>query len=220
MPNMRLMPVRKAADALGVSIRTLYRWEESGKLVPVTHLASGARRYSDKQLEEFLGGAGSDVRRQRAAVYARVSSSKQKADGNLERQTKRLHELVAANGWDLALTVEETASGVNEHRRGLQKLLRAASRGDFDVLVVEYRDRLARFGYTYLEAAFKASAVRVAVADEQSLAKEPVQELMDDLLAIVMVFAARMYGRRSSRVRQGVKAVLEQEMEEIAAHDE
>jgi len=212
---MRMLPIRHAAERLGVSTKTLRRWEMSGRLVP-QRLPTGARRYSEAQIDAFLGVVPVPTT-VRAAVYARVSSSKQKADGNLGRQKDRLISTVAGRGWDLAMVVEEVASGVNENRRGLARLLKAAGTGRFEVLVIEYRDRLARFGYGYLESAFQASGVRVEVIEAEAVTKEPTQELIDDLLAIVMVFAARLYGRRAAKVRSKVKTVLVEEQAEVAA---
>lgn len=200
--------MRKAAERLGVSKRTLVRWEQLGKLVPAFRLESGARRYSEAQLDAFLGAAEGASDALRAAYYARVSSSKQKADGNLGRQQERLESYIAGRGWELVVPVSEVASGVNERRRGVARLLLQARKGNIDVVVVEFKDRLARFGYRYLEAAFEASGVRVVVIDEATEVKQPAQELIDDLLAIVMVFAARLYGQRGSKVRRQVSDVL------------
>ena len=212
---MRVFPIRLAAQYLGVSKRTLQRWDHEGKLVP-ERLPSGARRYTVEQLDAFVGLRSAPNKR-RAAVYARVSSAKQKADGNLSRQYDRL--LVEAKRRDLVIEIDvaEVASGVNENRRGLAKLLRAAANGRFDVLLIEHRDRLARFGYSYLVAAFNACGVKVEVVEDDIMHKEPTAELVDDLLAIVMVFAARIYGKRASAVRRKVKAVLSEEPHEAAA---
>jgi len=210
-----MLPIRHAAERLGVSTKTLRRWEMSGRLIP-QRLPAGARRYSEAQLDAFMGLVPVPTV-VRAAVYARVSSSKQKTDGNLGRQRDRLISDVAGRGWDLVMVVEEVASGVNENRRGLARLLEAAGAGRFEVLVIEYRDRLASFGYSYLESAFQASGARVEIVEAEAGTKEPTQELIDDLLAIVMVFAARLYGRRAAKVRSRVRTVLAEEQAEVAA---
>ena len=196
-------------------MRTLQRWDHEGKLVP-RRLPSGARRYSTDQLDAFVGLREAPATR-RAAVYARVSSAKQKAEGNLDRQHKRLLAEVNHRGLALAMDVGEVASGVNENRRGLARLLKAAANGRFDVLLVEHQDRLARFGYRYLVAAFAASGVEVKVVEDGPGRKEPTAELVDDRLAIVTVFAARIYGKRASVVRSKVKATLAEEPLEAAA---
>lgn len=204
---MILLPARKAAAMLGVTTRTLARWEEAGRLVPDFRVGT-QRRWSVDLIEAFLDPAGIASKKTRAAIYARVSSAKQKADGNLARQHDRLIAHATGARWPVVMAVDEVASGVNENRRGIDRLLKAAQRSEFDVLVIEYRDRLARFGYRYLQAAFEAHGVRVEVVDEPAKSLEPTQEFVDDLLAIVMVFSARVYGARSSRMRAKVKAAL------------
>ena len=128
-------------------------------------LPSGARRYAVEQLDAFIGLRPAPGTR-RAAVYARVSSTKQKVDGNLGRQHDRLLAEVRRRGLVLAMDVAEVASGVNEDRRGLTRLLKAAARGSFDVLLVEHQDRLARFGYRYLVAALDARGAKVEVVED------------------------------------------------------
>lgn len=162
---MRMLPIRLAAERLGMSVRTLQRWDSDGKLVP-ERLPSGARRYRVEQLNAFMDrarttdGTPSVPSAGRVAVYARVSSAKPKAEGNLSRQRDRLLAEVGQRGMVLEMDVSEVASGVNENRRGLARLLKAAAKGRFDVLMVEHQDRLARFGYRYVVAAFDAYGVK------------------------------------------------------------
>ncbi|MHB8436951.1 MAG: recombinase family protein [Acidimicrobiales bacterium] len=101
-----------------MSTKTLRRWEMSGRLIP-QHLPAGARRYSEAKLDALMALVPVPTV-VRAAVYARVSSSKQKADGSLGRQTDRLMSDATGRGWDLAVVVKEVASGVNQNRRGWQ----------------------------------------------------------------------------------------------------
>ena len=141
---------------------------------------------------------------QRCAVYARVSSNKQAEAGNLERQKERLLAAAADKGYELVVTVSEQASGLNEKRRGLRRLLRLAGEGEIDVALVEFKYRLARFGFGYIMEAFQAYGVRVEVLDGP-VAVDAAQELVADMLAIVTCFAARLYGSRSQRFRRKVK---------------
>ena len=87
------------------------------------------------------------------AIYARVSAKKQQDAGNLNRQRERLLSYCAANKLEVVDVIEDVASGVNENRKGLKKLFELARRGEIDAVVVEYKDRLARFGFEYLKEA-------------------------------------------------------------------
>ena len=142
-------------------------------------------------------------RADRCAIYARVSSSKQAEAGNLERQKDRLVAAATELGYEVTALVAEQASGLNEKRRGLHRLFRQARAGEIDVVLVEFKDRLARFGVGYLVEAFRAYGVRVEVLDGP-VAVDAAQELVADMLAIVACFAARLYDSRSRQFRRKV----------------
>jgi putative resolvase len=112
--------------------------EEAGKLKAL-RLPSGRRRFQERDLVAVLRQRGAS--RERAAIYARQVDS-----GNLERQIERLRQVADARGFDVAAVIAEQASGLNERRRGLRKLFRLAEAGEIDVVLVEFKDRLARFG--------------------------------------------------------------------------
>ena len=137
-------------------------------------------------------------------MYARVWSEKQAEAGNLQRQKERLVAAATAKGYEVAAVVAERASGVNEKRRGLHRLLRLAAEGEIDVVLVEFKDRLAGFGFGYIMEAFQAYGVRVEVLDGP-VAVDAAQELVADMLAIVTCLAARLYGSRSQQFRRKVK---------------
>jgi putative resolvase len=97
--------------------------------------------------------------------------------------------------------LEDTASGLNENRRGLRKLFGLARRGEIDTVVVEHRDRLARFGFEYLKEALASYGVRIVLVWEGS--KSPNEELVEDLTATVRSFSARPYGKRGANKNRG-----------------
>jgi len=192
----------RAAKRLGVSVRTIYRWEAAGRLVPISRLSSGQRRFSSRDVEALLRSRVAG--KERCAVYARVSSEKQAEAGDLERQQERLVAAAMAKGYGVATVVAERASGLNEKRRGLHRLFRLASGGEIDVVLVEFKDRLARFGFAYIVEALAASGVRVEVLDGP-VPVDAAQELVADMLAIVTGCAARLYGTRSQQFRRKVQ---------------
>jgi len=116
------------------------------------------------------------------ALYARVSSHDQLVDA-----------------------VAEVGSGLNGKRKKLLRLLRDQR---IDAIVVEHRDRFARFGSEYLEAALAASGRRLIVVDPS----EMNDDLVQDMIAILTIFCARLYGRRSARNRAiGIERALARE---------
>ena len=188
---------------LGVSARTLRRWEARGLLVAVRG-PGGRRRFSTDSLARLAGVRNGG---RRAAVYARVSSIKQKRDGNLKRQRDRLVEAARAQGYRVIDVIAEQASGINERRRGLRRLLEMGRVGKIDVVFVEFKDRLARFGYSYIETFLTSYGVRV-VCLEEAPGVSSKEELTKDLITIITVFSARLYGRRSHGVRKKVTDVI------------
>jgi len=148
------------------------------------------------------------VRLPMAAVYARVSSHPQKAD--LDRQADRLVAYANARGFQVVAVVKEVASGVNDHRPKLTKLLGDTEWG---TLVVEHKDRLSRVGFGWFEVLLAGQGRRVDVANP---AQENTSGLMADLTAIVYSFTARMYGLHSAKRRTAqVKAVLAAPLPEL-----
>ena len=103
--------------------------------------------------------------------------------------------------------IERLLSGLNENRRGLRRLLKMAREGKIDKVVVEFQDRLARFGFKYLETYFAAFDVQVEVTGGNE-PKSLQQELVDDMPAILASFSAKLYGHRSRRFRKRVREAM------------
>jgi len=208
MKNKRLLHPKEAAEELGVSIRTLIRWDEAGKLRTVRTVGNQRRIPIEeisrlRRLDKGLAGA------ERCVLYARVSSVRQEQDGNLSRQTERLKEAASERGYQVVQVITEQASSLNERRKGMERLLALIGQRAVEVVLIEYPDRLVRFGFGYLEEAFRWQGVRLEVLDPPKQL-EPTEELVQDLLTIVTVFAGRLYGHRAQGVRKRVETVLKE----------
>lgn len=197
-------PMRKACEILGVVPMTLRRWEKAGKIRSI-RTPSGQRRYPRSEILRLLGEKTPPGRR--AVIYARVSSIKQVGAGNLERQKQRLEQYCVQKGYEVVLAIAEQGSGLNENRRGLARLLRLAREGKMDLVVVEFKDRLARFGFSYLERHLNDFGVRVEVVNGEE-PKSLQEELVQDMLSILTVFSAKLYGQRSKEFRKRVKEAM------------
>ncbi|MDI3540855.1 MAG: putative resolvase [Thermosediminibacterales bacterium] len=132
----------------------------------------------------------------KVVLYARVSTKKQ--EEYFENQIKRLEEYAKSQGWQYEV-ISEIASGVNENRRGLLKLLNKIKRGEVEKVVVEYPDRLARFGFKYLKFFIESSGVELIVLNGEENEEDANKELAEDLIAIVTSFAARIYSQRGGK---------------------
>jgi predicted site-specific integrase-resolvase len=113
-----------AAQALGVSISTLRRWEAQGKMA-AEHMLGGHRLYDLAELRPDLFRAEVDANRTTIA-YARVSSHDQKDD--LEPQKQVLEMYCARQGWTFEV-VADLGSGMNYNKKGLRRLLEAVIDG-------------------------------------------------------------------------------------------
>jgi len=127
----------------------------------------------------------------------------------LSRQTARLKEAAHARGYEVVAVITEQASALNERRRGMKKLLALVGEQAVDVVLIEYPDRLVRFGCSYLEQAFAWQHVRLEVLDQPHI-QEPTKELIRDMLTIVTVFAGRLYGQRARGLRKRVQTALQE----------
>jgi len=121
-------------------------------------------------------------------LYTRVSTKKQ--EEYLKNQIRRLEEYANSQGWQYE-TIFVIASGVNENRRGLLKLLNKIKRGEVEKVVVEYPDRLARFGFEYLKFFMESYGVELIVLNGQENEEDINKELAEDLIAAVYIFCSK-----------------------------
>lgn len=206
MKNKRLLHPKEAANELGVSTKTIHRWDEAGKLRTVRTVGNQRRI----PIEEIVRLRKQGERAtERCVLYARVSSIRQEQDGNLARQMARLREAATLRGYEVVQVITEQASSLNEKRKGMKRLLNLVGEQAVDVVLIEYPDRLVRFGFGYLEQAFGWKDVRLEALDLPKH-QEPSEELIQDLLTIVTVFAGRLYGHRAQGVRKRVETVLKE----------
>jgi predicted site-specific integrase-resolvase len=201
----RVVGIGEAAQALGVSITTLRRWEAEGRLV-AEHTAGGHRRYDLAKLlpERFRA---SQPAQRKTVAYARVSSHDQKED--LQRQKQVLELYCAQQGWTFEV-IADLGSGMNYRKKGLKRLLDAIIEGEAGRLVITHKDRLLRLGAELVFAICEAKGVEVVILNQgEDTSFE--EELARDVLEIITVFSARLYGSRSHRNQKlldGVQRVV------------
>ena len=205
--SRKMVSIHEAAEFLGVAAQTLRRWEREGKLTPDERTPGGRRRYDLARLrpEQFHAPEAA----LRTIAYARVSSHDQKDD--LERQKQVLELYCARQGWTFEV-VADLGSGMNYHKKGLKRLLDAMVEGRIGRLVITHKDRLLRFGAELVFAICEAKNVEVVILNqgEDTTFEE---DLAKDVLEIITVFSARLYGSRSrknQKLLDGVKKAVEE----------
>ncbi len=185
--NNRFVKIGEAAKLLGVSVQALRNWEVEGKIMP-SHRTPGGQRMYD--LAELLGV--NDLTYPTIA-YARVSSSDQKKD--LERQHAVLEAFCDKNGWQTEI-IRDLGSGMNYNNQGLGRLLELMVHGQMSRLVITHKDRLLRFGAEIVFRICELKGIEVVIINKS---KQPCfeEELTRDVMEIMTVFCAKLYGRRS-----------------------
>ncbi len=189
----QLVSIGVAAKELGVHPDTLRRWEKEGRIEPAERTPGGRRRYDLSKLRNLAPHKAPSTRT--TIAYARVSTNGQKDD--LTRQVGLLESFCAAQGWTYEV-ITDVGSGLNYHKRGLKLLISRICSGEVGRLVISHKDRLLRFGSELVFSLCEHFGTEVVIinASEDSTFEE---DLANDVIEIVTVFSARLYGSRSHK---------------------
>lgn len=177
------LKVKDVAEQLRVSPVTVRSYTNSGKL-KFDRNPSGQRVFQQAYVDEFLGKKAQKT----FAFYVRSSNGD---DTLMNNQVDALTELY---GTPLKI-YRDKSSGLNENRKGLRALMEDAQKGRFTTVVITQRDRLARFGFSYLESYFAAFDIDVIIAFDETN-KSLQDELMQDFMSLVASFSGKFYRLR------------------------
>ena len=185
--------VAQFAKQVGVSVKTLQRWDREGRLTAKRTL-SGRRYYDEADLATALNLPQRPGAR-RTIAYCRVSSPAQRPDllnqrAALERYT--LEKQIAVDEW-----VIDIGGGLNFERKRFLKVVDAILAGEVERVVIAHQDRLARFGFALLKHLCETHQTELVVMNTEMLS--PEQELIQDLMSIVHCFSSRLYGLHNYR---------------------
>ena len=180
----------------GVSVRTLWRRINDGSLL--VERSSTGRVFVNLEEEQ--------TSLLNVCIYARVSSSENK--DNLEKQKERLVSYCNAKGYKVSKIITEIGSGLNDERKKLESILMDKS---INLIVVEHKDRLARFGLNYIQKLLELDNRKIEIINSQTNDED---DLMQDFVSIITSFTARLYGRRRS------KRITEKVIKEVSDNNE
>ena len=192
---MELISIGKFAKMVGVTPTTLRRMHLRGDFIPYHITKSGTRYYSMEQLKEF--SSGPRISEKIVIGYCRVSTSAQKDD--LDTQVQNVKSYMYAKGYKFEI-ITDIGSGINYKKKGLLELINKINNHEVSTVVVLYKDRLIRFGFDLLNYLCEINGVKIEIIDNTEYSKE--QELTDDLIQIITVFANRLYGQRSKKTKR------------------
>lgn len=209
MDGEMTISIGEAAKELGISVKTLRRWADADK-IRSERSPSGHRRFYLSDIKRITPRDLQQLDERITINYARVSSHDQKAD--LVRQVQVLESFSAANGWQYE-TIQDLGSGLNYQKKGLQKLLKRILKGDVGRLVLTHKDRLLRFGAELVFAMCEEFETEVVIVNKSDEELSFEQELVTDMIELVTVFSARLYGARSRKNKKlidGVSTAIEE----------
>ncbi len=181
---------KEFGELVGKSVITLQKWDRKGILV--AHRSPTNRRYYTH--DQYLEYRGMKAKEQGITIaYTRVSGAAQKPD--LANQMKALEVSCEQHSIRVDEWMQDIGSGLNYKRKQFNRLMEMVELGQVRRLVIAHQDRLVRFGYGYFEAFCERHNTELVIIDGDALS--PEQELVQDLVAIITVFAARLHGLRS-----------------------
>ena len=220
MIKEKLYSPKEASEILGVCVATIQRWDRIGKL-KVIRTPAGRRRIPQSELNRLIQTLDEShersTKKDTVAIYSRVSSHEQRRKGDLDRQINILTDFINSTLDTNIITISDVASGLNDKRKGLIKLMEMAKNKEISKIFITYRDRLTRFGFNYLKVYFNSYNVDIIILnDETNTIKNPESELVDDLMSIITSFSGKIYGLRSgknNRVKKNVKKIIQDNLE-------
>ena len=202
----RLVKIGAAAKMLGTTPGQLRKWEANGELLPARKTQGGTRYYAIADLfgrSAAASPAAASPEEPLTVCYARVSSHDQKAD--LDRQQAALEAYCATKGWRTRV-IRDLGSGMNYRKKGLQELLELILHRRFERLVITHKDRLLGFGAELVFRLCELQGIEIVIVHQ---GEQPSfeEELAQDVLEIITVFSARLYGSRSHQSKQLLDAL-------------
>lgn len=195
---MELMSIGKFAKSVGVTTTTLRRMHESGELIPAHITSGGTRYYSTEQLKQFQTANTKRI----VVGYCRVSTPSQKDD--LETQVQNVKIYMYAKGYKFDI-IQDIGSGINYKKKGLRELIDRIENNEVSKVVILSKESLISFGFELIEYLCEINNVEIEIIDNSECSKE--QELTDDLIQIITVFANRLYGQRTKKAKQLIDEV-------------
>lgn len=186
---MRAKDVKKL---LGITQQTLYNWTKSNK-IKYKKISDHLILYDDEDIYALIGNK-KQIKNRLIVSYSRVSTLKQK--DQLKEQSQRIYNSCISRGIRLDKQFEDIKSGMSENRNGFNELIKLVIENKIELIVVENKDRLIRFGFETLEMIFKFYGTKILVLNDSLENKTYEQELTEDLISIIHYFTMKSYSHR------------------------
>lgn len=196
------------AKLLGVSVKTLQRWDREN-ILNAYRTPTNRRYYTYDQYLSFKGISDSSDNRQ-VAIYARVSTRNQKDD--LKNQIEFLKQFCNARGIIVDICMSDFGSGLNYNRQKWNELLSLVMEQKVKSIIITHKDRFVRFGYDWFEKFCGKFNTSIIVVNNEDLS--PQEELVQDIISILHVFSCRLYGLRKYKTKIREDAEIAEELQD------
>ena len=205
MISNKLLRMKEVSTLLGVTPQTLRNWSNEGYIQAVVG-KGGQRRFNLSEVRRLMNFAPHQSNENTCLIYCRVSTTIQRA--NLNWQRDRLEAYAVANGYIIEQIYEDIASGMNFKRKGLLHLLKHCQTHATKAVIIEFKDRLARFGVELIRAMLSSFGTELVVVNQ--VESDYNQEIIDDMIAIIVHFSSRLYGKRRGKKKSAqIKQILQ-----------
>lgn len=199
---MNYVTAGEACKYFQISYVTLKRWREQNKLK--------CKVFGTKKILYDIDSLNSEsIDTRQNVIYARVSTTNQKTD--LNNQINLIKSYMLANGISPDAVYSEIASGINDNRPQLNKLLHDIFDKKIKTVYITYKDRLTRFGFNYFKNIFAMNGVELIVLDNLENTEKTYQdELTEDLISIIHHYSTKLYSNRRKQMKE-IQKLLEDE---------
>lgn len=221
-----LLTIDEVAKLFNVTKKTIRVWDEEGKLKSIRTLG-GHRRYNKTEIDDLLNtlltqnsnnfkstlqlnninnNINNDIKFiendsiksiNNVVLYARVSSHDQKLNGDLQRQIDALTLYALNNNYNILNIITDVASGLNDNRKGLNKLIDLITSNTINHIIIQHKDRLTRYNYNIINKLFNLHNISIIITETNNTKNDFNHEIVDDLLSILTSFSGKLYGKRS-----------------------
>lgn len=189
----------QVSKIIGVSIQTVIRYCENG-VIPYGRTVKNYRIIEANDLVDYLEKQGlliDDLQTERKdVIYARVSTHKQAKRGDLDRQIEKIKLFAIDHNVQNLCILSDIGSGLNDNRQKLQQLLSMVQNGEINRIFINYKDRLARFGFNYIKRICDFHDVQIVIVSEKVDHKSDSDELAEDIIVLIHSFSGKLYGLR------------------------
>ncbi len=197
----KYISIKEASQMFGVTTTTLRRWEKNKVFLPHHRTVGKHRRYKISSVLDLINPKRVDEPNRKTVCYARVSTHSQKND--LVRQAEVLNKYCIDNNYKNIEAINDLGSGLNFKKKGLNKLIKLIINNEVDKIILTHKDRLVRFGTDLIINIAKHYNTETIIINNVSKTFE--EELSSDVLEIITVFSAKLYGSRSHKNKVKLK---------------